>query len=114
MHWWLIPQMADNPKAFMARYSTFSARADKLATSPFYQYSLKHRRCVVPISGFYEWQHEHPGKKGTRKTPHYIYPANRGHLVGVGATGRRVGGVLRDRYRGRQPDDGRDPQREDR
>lgn len=76
MQWWLVPPMVDDPKAFMARYSTFNARKDKLATSPFYKASLKLRRCVVPVSGFYEWQHADPGTKGSKKTPFYIYPAD--------------------------------------
>lgn len=48
-----------------------NARADKVTTSPAYRASVDHRRCLVPMDGYYEWRAadaEHP-----RKTPFYIH-----------------------------------------
>lgn len=55
-----------------------NARADKITTSPAYRSSAEHRRCLVPMDGFYEWrpapqQSGVPAGKKTRKTPFYIH-----------------------------------------
>lgn len=49
-----------------------NARADKVTTSPAYRSAAEHRRCLVPMDGFYEWRAEPAGKKA-RKTPFYIH-----------------------------------------
>jgi putative SOS response-associated peptidase YedK len=36
-------------------YSTINARSETIATTAAYREPLKHRRCLVPASGFYEW-----------------------------------------------------------
>jgi len=33
-----------------------NARADKITTSPAYRSAAEHRRCLVPMDGFYEWR----------------------------------------------------------
>ncbi|MEO6793707.1 MAG: SOS response-associated peptidase [Mycobacterium sp.] len=37
-----------------------NARADKVSTAPVYRSAAEHRRCLVPMDGFYEWRAE-PG-----------------------------------------------------
>lgn len=76
MQWWLIPPIADDPTTFAKRYTTFNARADKLSASPFYRHAFRHRRCVLPMSGFYEWQSAQPGNAKAAKTPFYIHPTD--------------------------------------
>jgi putative SOS response-associated peptidase YedK len=48
-----------------------NARADKITLSPAFRAAAEHKRCLVPMDGYYEWM---PGAdtKG-RKTPYYIY-----------------------------------------
>ena len=53
MRWGLIPFFAKDAKI---AYSTINARAETVATSPVFREPMKHRRCLVPATGFYEWQ----------------------------------------------------------
>lgn len=52
MKWWLMPYWSRQPKP---RYATFNARVETAATSASFREPYRKRRCVVPISGFYEW-----------------------------------------------------------
>jgi len=45
-----------------------NARSDKVTTSPAFRTSVKGKRCLVPMDGWYEWR----GQKGA-KTPFYMY-----------------------------------------
>lgn len=68
--WGLIPfWVKDEEKAqeFLSRGFTLNARNDSLFTKPSFK-SAKYRRCLIPISGFYEWRHH----TKTIKVPHYI------------------------------------------
>ncbi|QDV39398.1 Putative SOS response-associated peptidase YedK (plasmid) [Tautonia plasticadhaerens] len=44
-----------------------NARAETVAGKPAFRSAFKHRRCLVPASGFFEWRAE-----GRTKTPHYF------------------------------------------
>lgn len=64
MRWGLLPpwwKPGGKPLA------TFNARADSVAEKPSYREAFKARRCIVPMSGFYEWKTE-----GKVKRPHYM------------------------------------------
>lgn len=47
-----------------------NARAETAADKPSFRASFRHRRCLVPATGFYEWLRE-----GRGKTPFYFCPA---------------------------------------
>jgi putative SOS response-associated peptidase YedK len=64
MQWGLVPSWSQDAKGG-ARM--INARADSVAGRPAYRSAIKRRRCLVPASGFYEWQ-----KQGKGKQPHYI------------------------------------------
>ncbi len=53
MRWGLVPFFAKDSKI---GYSTVNARAETVTTSPVFREAMKHRRCLVPATGFYEWQ----------------------------------------------------------
>ena len=67
MKWWFIPSWSRTGKP--DHYATFNARADKIVDpqNRLWHPAFKSRRCIVPVSGFYEW------KKTTVKQPYYIY-----------------------------------------
>ena len=66
MQWGLIPHWA---KEANVGYKMINARAETLTERPAYRGLLRSQRCIVPASGFYEWQDT--GKKG--KQPFYIH-----------------------------------------
>lgn len=66
MRWWLTPHWAKRPET---KYSMFNARSETVEKSPAFRDPFRRRRCVVPISGFYEWQ-----RSATPKQPYYIRP----------------------------------------
>jgi putative SOS response-associated peptidase YedK len=65
MRWPLIPSFA---KTERLEYSTSNATAERLGASAVYKRLVGKRRCLIPISGFYEWQGAKPPKR-----PFYIY-----------------------------------------
>jgi putative SOS response-associated peptidase YedK len=65
MEWGLIPSWAKDP-GIGSRM--INARCETAADKPAFRYPLRHRRCIVPASGFYEWQSD-----GGKKTPLYVH-----------------------------------------
>lgn len=51
--WWLQKEGA---KEFNTKFATFNARAETLEESFLYKPALERRRCLVPVSSFYEWK----------------------------------------------------------
>jgi putative SOS response-associated peptidase YedK len=66
MRWGLVPSWAKDP-AFGNRMN--NARAEGLFDKPSFRQAVLRRRCLLPASGFYEWQ-ARPGEK--LKQPWYI------------------------------------------
>jgi len=64
-HWSLVPPWA---KELKLKFPTFNARSEQLSEKTTFKGSLKKERCVIPVSGFYEWT----GPK-TARTPHAIF-----------------------------------------
>jgi putative SOS response-associated peptidase YedK len=52
MRWWLTPYWS---REAGTRYSMFNARCETILTSAAFREPFRRRRCLVPISGFYEW-----------------------------------------------------------
>ncbi|CCH59723.1 hypothetical protein TBLA_0B09080 [Henningerozyma blattae CBS 6284] len=66
MKWGLIPYWSKDPSNFKS-YSTFNARVESLLESKMWSQCCKKKRCVIPISGYYEWK-----TANKTKTPFYI------------------------------------------
>lgn len=64
VQWGLIPSWAKDPSLGA---KMINARAETVAEKPAFRAAFKRRRCLVPATGFYEWQ-----KLGSRKQPHLI------------------------------------------
>ncbi len=68
MRWGLVPSWAaGEEEANEIMLKTFNARSETIATKPAFRDSFVSRRCLVPVRGFFEWQH-----LGGRKIPWYI------------------------------------------
>ncbi|MDT8306178.1 MAG: SOS response-associated peptidase [Anaerolineae bacterium] len=74
VNWGLIPFWADDPSI---GNRMINARAETAAEKPAFRAAFKYRRCLVPASGFYEWQ-----KRNGAKQPYYIYAAQ-GRVLGL-------------------------------
>ena len=76
MRWWLTPYWA---KEVSTRYSMFNAKSETAATSPAFREPFRKRRCVVPVTGFYEWCRDQD-----QKVPYLIRPSRHGGLLLAG------------------------------
>ncbi len=76
MRWWLTPFWA---KELSAKYSMFNAKAETAHKSAAFKEPYQKRRCVVPISGFYEWCREN-----NQKVPYFIVPQDQDGLLLAG------------------------------
>ncbi|NJL89221.1 MAG: SOS response-associated peptidase [Coleofasciculaceae cyanobacterium SM2_1_6] len=66
LRWGLIPSWA---KDLAIGYKLINARSETVAEKPSFRSAFKHRRCLIPTNGFYEWQHLDGSKK---KQPYFI------------------------------------------
>lgn len=72
LRWGLIPswtRSTDDAEAI--RFRTFNARAESITSRPSFSGSFRSKRCLIPVKGFFEWQHS-----GNEKIPWYIYHAD--------------------------------------
>ncbi len=65
LRWGLIPSWATDP-AIGNRL--INARSETVALKPAFRAAFRKRRCLIPVSGFFEWQSQDHWKK-----PYYIY-----------------------------------------
>lgn len=64
LRWGLVPSWAKDP-AIGTRM--INARSETVTEKPAFRAAFRRRRCLVPMSGFYEWQ-----RAGGRKVPHFV------------------------------------------
>lgn len=76
VRWGLIPSWVKDPSQL--KTTLINARAEGAADKPSFRGPLRHRRCLVPATGFYEWS----GRPGA-KQPYHITPRG-GGIVGLG------------------------------
>ncbi len=68
LRWGLVPSwVGDESEAKEIMMKTFNARSETVSSKPAFRESFSSRRCLVPVRGFFEWQHV-----GGRKIPWYI------------------------------------------
>jgi putative SOS response-associated peptidase YedK len=64
VRWGLIPSWVKDPREFT---TLINARSETASEKPSFRGAMRHRRCLVPTDGFYEWT----GRPGA-KQPHLI------------------------------------------
>ena len=74
--WGLIPSWASDP-GIGARM--INARSETVAEKPSFRAAFKRRRCLVPASGYYEWQ-----KVSGEKQPYHIHRPDDGLFAFAG------------------------------
>ena len=68
LKWGLIPSwVKSSDAADEMRLKTFNARSDSVDNKPSFSSSFKTKRCILPVAGFFEWQH-----RGKENIPWYI------------------------------------------
>ena len=82
MRWQLVPNWEP---VFNTKLSTINAKSETVFDSPLFGELVTRQRCIVPISGFYEWKTE-----GQRKRPFKIHLQNEAimSLAGIWDTWR--------------------------
>lgn len=76
MAWGFVPRWATDPRSGPR---PVNAKAETVRTSPPFRDSFKGRRCLLPASGFFEWE-----KVGEDKVPYLFRPAVGGLLAFAG------------------------------
>jgi putative SOS response-associated peptidase YedK len=61
MRWGLVPSWWKKKAKEMP--ATFNARAETVAEKPMFRWAFKRTRCLMPVSGYYEWQGTAGGKQ---------------------------------------------------
>jgi hypothetical protein len=62
MRWGLVPRWWSKTLKDV-KMATFNARAETVETKPFFRDAFKRTRCLIPVSGYYEWQDTPAGKQ---------------------------------------------------
>jgi putative SOS response-associated peptidase YedK len=73
LRWGLIPHWAVDPKPHV------NARTETVTEKPAFRDPIRKRRCLIPVGGFFEWQH-----LGKRKQPYFFRKAGGGVLAFAG------------------------------
>jgi putative SOS response-associated peptidase YedK len=76
VRWGLVPAWAKDPRDFSL---LINARGETAAEKPSFRGAFRHRRCLVPTDGYYEWT----GPRGS-KQPHLTRPRGGGLFAMAG------------------------------
>jgi putative SOS response-associated peptidase YedK len=77
VRWGLVPGWVKDPREFGLM---INARSESAATNGAFKGALQYRRCLIPASGFYEWQK----REGKRKQPYLLRPRDGGIVAFAG------------------------------
>nr|WP_306265392.1 SOS response-associated peptidase [Pararhizobium sp. IMCC3301] len=76
VRWGLVPEWVKEPQTFSL---LINARTETVLEKPSFRGSIRHHRCLVPASGYFEWRRD-----GERKQPYYIRPRHHGVFAMAG------------------------------
>ncbi len=77
VRWGLVPGWT---KEMRSGRPLINARAETILEKPSFKGAMKHRRCLIPADGYFEWQGDVPGKK----QPYYVTRPDRGLFAFAG------------------------------
>ena len=75
VRWGLIPTWVKEPKDFT---TLINARSETATTKPSFKTAMRHRRALIPASGFYEWKRF---GKGQKSQPYWVRPKGGGMVA---------------------------------
>jgi putative SOS response-associated peptidase YedK len=73
MQWGLVPSWSKDPSVGS---KLINARSETITEKPSFRQSVPSRRCIIPMSGFYEWDRTDP----KRKVPYFVTRED-GHVM---------------------------------
>ena len=76
LRWGLLPFWS---KTETTKFPLINARAETIDEKPSFRGSFRHRRCIIPANGYFEWQKKEGGKQ-----PWFIRPAGTGVFLFAG------------------------------
>ena len=77
VRWGLIPPWVKDPRAFS---TLINARAEGATTKPSFRGAMRHKRCLIPADGFYEWS----GGSQAQRAPHLVRRRDGGPMALAG------------------------------
>jgi putative SOS response-associated peptidase YedK len=91
-NWGLVPGFIHDPlKAREYFINTLNAKAETVFEKVSFKNSIMSKRCIIPISGFYEWM-----ELNKMKYPHYIAPAKHDIMYVAGIYAHWTNGITRE------------------
>jgi putative SOS response-associated peptidase YedK len=72
MRWSLVPRWWQKSLKESTRLATFNARAETVETKPLFRQAFRRNRCLIPVSGYYEWHYDEPENKKKKPQPYYF------------------------------------------
>jgi putative SOS response-associated peptidase YedK len=78
VRWGLVPSWVKDPAAFTL---LINARSETAAEKPAFRNAMRHRRALIPASGFYEWHR--PADRKAPRQPYFVRPRH-GGIVAFG------------------------------
>lgn len=81
LRWGLVPWFSRDPSAG-ARM--INARRETAWEKPSYRESMAMRRCLIPVTGFYEWKRASPGAGNFQRPQPYFFRLTEGHPMALG------------------------------
>lgn len=77
MQWGLVPSWSKDPSVGS---KLINARSETITEKPSFRQSVPSRRCIIPMSGFYEWDRTDP----KRKIPYFVTREDGGVMLVAG------------------------------
>lgn len=92
LRWGLIPSWA---KDASIGNRLINARAETVAEKPSFRNAFRHRRCLVPMNGFFEWS-----KRGIHKQPNFLALSDKRVMAVAGLWERWEGSISEEGQEG--------------